>query len=215
MDDDKTDSYDRKPPVQSVVEAKLTNNLQSVYERAYLKRYGIKPLYEDQEDLSIFKWLFFKTGIERGHQLIERYLELSGSAPNDDWYLRNGHSLKVFKKNLHIINANLGSRGRPKSKMTVQLFFHCDSCWKRFEFKYDAAISLDTAWVKCPKCLLNNEPWRYPTREEYYLNHSAFQPRTMNQEPITFIKNGISSYDKTFPTFEPYPNRELLDYELP
>lgn len=136
-------------PMHAIVEIKAQNALLDTYIEAYRNRYGTDPMFSlDNAHFTTLKD-FSRVAKEKSHDLIKHYLRM-----NDEWFIRNGHSLEVLKRSLSAVNADFGKKtiGAPTPKgvlMDAQLY--CIDC-KEF---FSRAVPLNYDFnehAQCKKC---------------------------------------------------------------
>jgi hypothetical protein len=131
-----------------------SNLLQDNYIGFYKKRYGVAPIAMSFSDRSVLKDLVKEVGMTRSVELLEFYLESSGE---QDWFVRKGHSLQIFKDSIHILNALLGP-GRKKGasrKLMIKIWTSCKNnrCNERLWVEGEASDAEGLPYSQfCPKC---------------------------------------------------------------
>ena len=131
-----------------------SNLLQDNYIGFYKKRYGVAPIAMSFSDRSVLKDLVKEVGMTRSVELLEFYLESSGE---QDWFVRKGHSLQVFRESIHILNALLGAGSKKRSSrgLMIKIWTTCknDRCPERLLVEGEASEVERLPYSQfCPKC---------------------------------------------------------------
>lgn len=91
------------PEVELIQEG---NRILDRYRELYKERYGVDAVLANIGVANtITKDLIRKVGMQRAQALMEHYMKLNG---DNDWYVRNGHSLRTFQSKIEEVNASLG-----------------------------------------------------------------------------------------------------------
>lgn len=185
----------------SVYEVELTRKTQYLvdgYSRAFKEIFKKEPLIT-ADDRSAVRDLIHKQRLKEQDiiEVVTNYLYLQ-----DEWVAKQGYPLRLLegKYNAILTMGKVGKRIYAEAKkFLITETLTCDSCWVRFQCDHDAQIDLQAVWIRCPLCLEINQPWKYPTKEE-------FEKRWQQ------MGKKVPGYEKIFITKDPYPERPDLVY---
>lgn len=114
--------------ILAVQNQKAGDRVHSAYIQFFKERYGTEPIFDDLEDFSVFSWLARKVGEQKAHDLVQMYIIMDG---DNGWFIKNGHSLQILRKNINVVSAQLGLRSRNKfhsKHSNIWFIAHCDKC---------------------------------------------------------------------------------------
>jgi hypothetical protein len=119
---------------------KQSNLLLDRYCEFYVSRYGVAPIGLTAADRTILRDLVREVGLVRAEDLCKFYFEQKGE---DDWFLRRGHSIAVFRDSLSILNALMGRKSIPsvpRNKLRIAIWTSCKNprCNNRLLVEGDA-----------------------------------------------------------------------------
>lgn len=124
------------------------------YADEYKQRYGVEPIWSfDGTDATVIKDTMRKVGEKKARQLLRAYVRM-----NDEWFIKTGHNLECFKKNLSRVNAFLGTKlEQANENRGLQISAHggisCDRCFMYYPW-IGKATDLEKPTLRlCPKCL--------------------------------------------------------------
>lgn len=126
-------------PLYNVETVKIGNRVLDAYRSSYFKRYKTEPiLSQNGTDQTILKDMARSLGEQRTIDLLEHYLKM-----DNDWFVKKGHNLETFKREMNVVNSDMGLRASKSGNRSgnIKVFFSCDGCmvhsYIEVPFKYD------------------------------------------------------------------------------
>lgn len=110
---------------------KDSDSIIEVYVEAYEKRYRVKPiLAQNGVDRTVLSDLLRTLGLARLRAIIQHYLRMDNT-----WFVTKAHDLDTLKKNLNVVNSDLGikqSKAPATTGLHIVTNLYCDNCQARY-----------------------------------------------------------------------------------
>lgn len=135
----------------AIAEAKLANELESLYLGIYRDKYGVGAHIEDQ-DRNVFNWLSTNFTKTRTLQIVEAYFKCT-----DPFINRKYHPVKMIRSEINQILPLIKDKVDPRNnnKIVLKVHISCDCCFKYFDL-ICTPEQLDKGARICEACKTKN-----------------------------------------------------------
>ena len=147
----------------------LIDHYRRIYEETHS---GRKPFVINISQISdALRVLIEQSSFERMQQIISFYLK-----SNDEWFVKQGHSLECLLKNMPALQANAPGAPRPTQTIVIRFWSMCPVCKKNIEHDAKSFEEMeDKAYIQaCDECGAEN----YWTQEQLEVGRKIRDLRT-------------------------------------